>query len=354
MRATPRPSILRGVTLVRCTAAVLVAAGGLGHDAFAAEGPSPAEPVKESPGDYDALYERIRGAVVQVEAERGFAKNLGTGFFIDGEGTLVTTFSAVFKAEKVAVIVGGKKYPAKILLADGRTRLAIIRAKDATETPFLEKAVGETLKVADPLIMVPGTANCPKPYVAGMLSGFEKNYNNYFLPATHLRVNLQATPGCGGAPLLTAGGKVAGVLIYSIEEGKAIYALPIKAVDKLLDDFERSGEARHAWLGVQLEPHTTTPEVVEVVEGSPADKGGMKVGDVLLQLGDFPIGQTTDMLDACFYLRDGEKVAVSVLRDSDKLSLEIVPGVAMKPALHKIIPAKPAIAGDPEKRDAEE
>ena len=83
----------------------------------------------------------------------------------------------------------------------------------------------------------------------GMIAGFDRKCLGRYFSTTHLRVNLPTQRGEAGAPLLNLNGEVVGIVVSSLENNSACYALPIDAAEKIRGDFVRFGEARHGWIG---------------------------------------------------------------------------------------------------------
>ena len=86
-----------------------------------------------------------------------------------------------------------------------------------------------------------------------MVAGFDRKSMGRYFSTTHLRVNLPTQRGEAGAPLLNFQGEVVGILISSVEGGSACYALPIDAAEKIRRDYVRFGDARHGWIGIDVQ-----------------------------------------------------------------------------------------------------
>ena len=87
----------------------------------------------------------------------------------------------------------------------------------------------------------------------GMIAGFDRKYLGRYFSTTHLRVNLPTQRGEAGAPLLNFKGEVVGILVSSVDSGSACYALPIDAAEKIRRDYVRFGDARHGWIGIDVQ-----------------------------------------------------------------------------------------------------
>src|ERR1700720_3962225 len=209
------------------------------------------------------VFERAAKAVVKIHATDRMGALSGTGFFIDPTGTLYTAYSVGGEADNVSVEFKGKKYPARQLLADLRSGIAILKIDAATPTLPIGKS--EELEIATPVVAIGYPLDLSETPCFGMIGGFDRKCLGGYFPTTHLRVNLPPQRGEGGAPLLNLKGEVVGILLYSLENNSSCYALPIDAAEKIRSDLARFGEARHGWIGARVK------EAANAVGGSRAE-----------------------------------------------------------------------------------
>src|SRR5438552_2711251 len=232
------------------------------------------------------VFARAAKAVVKVHGSDEHSEIFGTGFFVDPTGTLYTSYTVGGEAGNFTIEFAGKNYPARQILADVRSGLAMLKV-DAV-TPALPIGKSEQLEVATPVVTVGFPLDLPKTPSFGMIAGFDRKYLGRYFSTTHLRVNLPTQRGEAGAPLLNLKGEVVGILMSSLENNSACYALPIDAAEKIRRDFVRFGEARHGWLGIHVSEAPapgggSRAEMTEIMSGTPAADCGAKAGDILLQ-----------------------------------------------------------------------
>src|SRR5260370_22430942 len=196
------------------------------------------------------VFERCAKAVVKIEATDQHGELSGTGFFVDPTGTLYTAYSVGGEAENVTVEFKGKKYPARQLLADLRSGVAMLKVDWAS--PALPIGSSDRLEIATPVVAIGYPLDLAETPSFGMIAGFDRKCFGGYFPTKHLRVNLPPQRGEGGAPLLNLKGEVVGILLYSFENNSSCYALPIEAAEKIRADFVRFGEPRHGWLGANV------------------------------------------------------------------------------------------------------
>jgi len=294
--------------------------------------------------EVSGVYEQAAPTVVRLKATDGPEQLAGTGFFIDGQGTILTAYAVVGQASSVSVEVNGRTFPAKILGRDPRSGVAVLKI-NANQTPHLEFGEGMRLRPASAVVSVAFPYDLKAEPTFGFVAGFDVKYLTRFFATTHLRANLPIKPGQIGGPLLDSQGKVVGVLMLEIDEGKACYALPIEAAAKVAGDIQRYGEPRHGWMGVGVMPDRSRPEggapvfVDRLYKGTPAEKSGLKAGDEVISIGGRPVREPSDILDAAFFSEVGGKVPVKVKRDGKEQIFTIT--VSARPDSSRIVEPAP-------------
>src|SRR5437016_7987515 len=271
------------------------------------------------------VFERCAKAVVKIEATDQHGELSGTGFFVDPTGTLYTAYSVGGEAENVTVEFKGKKYPARQLLADLRSGIAMLKVDLAS--PALPIGNSDQLEIATPVVAIGYPLDLSETPSFGMITGFDRKCFGGYFPTKHLRVNLPPQRGEGGAPLLNFKGEVVGILLYSFENNSC-YALPIEAAEKLSSDYVRFGEARYGRIGAKVREAASAvegsrAETTEIVKDTPAAESGMKPGDIVLQIGRTKVHEPEDILDASFYLTAGDVVTITVMRGNEKVMFNV-------------------------------
>jgi S1-C subfamily serine protease len=272
------------------------------------------------------VFERCSKAVVKIEATDQHGELSGTGFFIDPTGTLYTAYSVGGEADNITVEFKGKKYPARQLMADLRSGIAMLKVDLAS--PVLPIGNSDQLEIATPVVAIGYPLDLAETPSFGMIAGFDRKCFGGYFPTKHLRVNLPPQRGEGGAPLLDLKGEVVGILLYKFENNSSCYALPIEAAEKIRADFARFGEPRHGWIGANVAEATTPVEgsravTKDIIEGTPAAESGMKAGDVVLQIGRTKVHEPEDILDASFFLTAGDIVPITVMRGNEKITFDV-------------------------------
>src|SRR6187431_3304060 len=247
------------------------------------------------------LFERAAKAVVKIHGVDKHSEICGTGFFVDPTGTLYTAYTVGGEAGNFTVEFGGKKCPARQLVADIRSGTAILKVDETT--PALPIGKSEELELAAPVISIGYPLDLPKTPNFGMIAGFDRKCLGRYFSTIHLRVNAPTQRGEAGAPLLNMKGEVVGIVVSGLENNAACYAVPIEAAEKIRSDFVRFGEARHGWIGIDVaaalnEVEGSTAVFTEIMPGTPAADSGARPGDILLEVGRTKVHQPEDVIDA--------------------------------------------------------
>ena len=352
---SPRlPSGFDGTARDRVKAPALRLAIGLGFAALllpairAQENatPSVAEAISQ---EVRAVFAKCRRAVVKIEARDVHGALSGTGFYIDPDGTILTSYTVGGESHDITVSDGAGKLPALRLVGDPRSGIAILKV-DA-ETPFLTLGKSRGLDVASPVVAIGYPMELPVSPSFGTVAGFDIKHAGRYFATAHLRVNVPVQRGQGGAPLLNMHGEVVGILISSLDAGSAAFALPIEAVEKVRKDFVRFGEVRAGWLGIGVHAASasvagSTAEIDELYDDAPGAKSGLATGDVLLQVGDMKIASPDDVLNAAFFTTAEDELPIKVSRDGKEIVLMATPSDHPS-STHASLPEPPRLHGIP-------
>jgi len=283
----------------------------------------------------NALFDKAKAAVVQVRSgDKGFIL-AGSGFFIDDQGTVLTSSTILGENHSARVVINGVEMDAKILGNDPRSGLAMLRISYGA-SPSLPLAHSGGLESGDGVATIGYPLNLPVAASQGPVSGFDASYLTRLdsplspkgsvaaverFATTHIHANIAISPGEVGGPLLNSRGEVVGLVATSPDDGRSIYALPVEAMAKIIADFNQYGRAKHGWVGVNVRevPDTAhdgrTVRVVQVVPGTPASESGIRAGDTVMRIDAREIYRPSDVLDASFFSQVGANMNVVVRRD---------------------------------------
>ncbi|GAB4243462.1 MAG: hypothetical protein OHK005_07870 [Candidatus Methylacidiphilales bacterium] len=292
-----------------------------------------------APGSFDAISQEVQSvflkaspAVVKVRAFSGTTPLAGTGFFMDGDGTILTAYAVIRDSNRAWIERDGEKIEAQILGRDPRSGLALLKV-DIGKTPFLTFGDPGQLKIASALVAVAYPFNLDAAPSFGLVTGFNAVYSsptfNQFFATTHIRASLDVQPGQIGGPVMNGKGEVMGMLMVATQDQRECFILPSNAMSKIIRDIEQYGEAKHGWVGVGVTSDQGTVAAVSPVavstlyENTPAAECGILPGDRVISVGSRQIRQPSDVLDVAFFSKVGETLPVTVERGGEKRVFEI-------------------------------
>jgi serine protease Do len=317
-----------------------------------------------------SIYEKSCDAIVRVHADRDlwlghfpFVSNhrIGTGFFIDSSGRLLTSATLVDDGDHCWIDWRGQRLTARIVGRDPHTNLALLQAEleQAAEanrrTPALPHGNSDELRIGSTVIAVGFPYDLPSAPVVGFVGGFDAKCGGHVFAIPHIRANCKLSPGQGGGPLLNARGEVVG-LVVATHQGEQCYALPIHGVQKVVADIMHYGEPRHGWVGLGVAERQVGPpaavsnqwqvSVREVFSNTPAAEAGFREGDVLVRIHTNDVHRLGDVLNSVFYYRCGETTTVTMVRDGQTNRVSIVigqrPTRATAQSARRLVPNPPS------------
>ncbi len=262
-------------------------------------------------------------------------KSLGSGFIINHEGYILTNNHVVEGADEIQVqLDGNKKYQAKVIGTDPKTDIAVIKIEAKNISPV---ALGDSdqLQVGDWVLAVGNPFGLDHTVTAGIVSAKGRvigagPYDNF------IQTDASINPGNSGGPLFNLQGQVVGVNTAIVASGQGIgFAIPINMAKQLVPQLMSSGKVTRAWLGVGIQDITSDlaksfnlPDengalISNVFPGSPADKAGLKNGDIIRALNGKEIHESHELPAMVALLPVGQSIDLKVLRDGKELTLKV-------------------------------
>ena len=284
------------------------------------------------------IFDHSKNAVVKIEAMDSHGLLCGSGFFIDPNGTIITSYTIGGESHDIVVSVGDKKFPATRLIGDSRSGIALLKVE--AQTPYLPLGKTDALTLSTPVMTIGYPMDFPITPNFGIVGGFSIKHLDRYFSTTHIRANIPVQRGEGGSPLLNMKGEVIGVLISVIDNGVGCFVLPIEAAEKVRSDFIRFGEVRPGWLGIGLADSSAEgPAINQIVAGAPAEKGGLQKGDFLLEVAGKKISCLGDMLSVSYYFTSGDEIPVTYAHGDEKITVKL--RAVDHPSMHREVALAP-------------
>ena len=275
----------------------------------------------------------------------------GSGVIIDENGLVLTNAHVVEKVDTVSVTLADGTYRDGIVLgSDVITDLALVKIDDLSKSSFAPLGDSEDLEVGDWAIALGTPYGLEKTVTLGIISSLHRDINS--LGFSDKRLDLIQTdaainPGNSGGPLINSNGEVIGIntLVRSGPGAGLGFAIPINLAKTVSEKLLENGEVIHPYLGVQLIslnpkiarehnrdpnslvqlPERTGALIQSIIPNSPAEKAGLRRGDLVIAAEDISINEPKTLLDEVEKAQIGKVFLLNVLRDNKEITINIKP-----------------------------
>ena len=270
------------------------------------------------------------------------ASSLGSGFIINTNGTVVTNNHVIAGADDIIVRVGDKEYKAKVIGADPYMDIAVLRIE--TKDQFKPVSFGDSDKsrVGDWAVAIGNPFGLGGTVTAGIISARNRDINLTRYD-DFIQTDASINQGNSGGPLFNLKGEVIGINTAIIAPGQSGsigigFAIPANAASNVIDQLIKFGETKRGWLGVRIQE--VTKEIAEVErlkkpqgalvasvgENSPADKAGIKAGDIILNFDGKKIDTMRTLPKVVASTEVGKSVELKIWRNKKLISKRLTLG----------------------------
>lgn len=268
--------------------------------------------------------------------------SLGSGVIVSGEGYIITNNHVVEGADAIEVgLADGRKATAKIVGTDPETDLAVIRIKERN-LPVMVLGQPDEARVGDVVLAIGNPFGVGQTVTMGIISAVGRNnlHINHF--ENFIQTDAAINFGNSGGALVDTHGNLLGInsAIYS-QTGGSIgigFAIPVSTARTVLESIIKHGQVVRGWIGI--ESQDITPELADsfglaresgaiiagVVRNGPADRAGVRPGDILLAVEGKPVSSTGDMLNLIAQLEPGAKARLTLMRQNRESTVDVTVG----------------------------
>ncbi len=277
------------------------------------------------------------------EPQQRKERSLGSGFIISEDGYVVTNNHVIENADVIRVNVETDKdtsesFDATLIGADPETDLALLKIDTKHDLPYIAFGDSDALEVGEWVMAIGNPFGLDHTVTAGIISAKGRNirsgpFDNY------IQTDASINPGNSGGPLINADGAVIGINTAIIARGQGIgFAIPSNMAKRVIEQLKTDKKVHRGWIGVNisnLDENTAKALgmkeakgafVAGVIPGQPADKAGIKAGDVIVRVNKTDITTSSELINAIADLPPGAKARLSILRNGKTRSINVVLG----------------------------
>ncbi len=272
---------------------------------------------------------------------------MGSGFLIDTKGYIVTNNHVIDNAVQIKVkLANEKEYDAELVGRDANTDLALIKISAGEDLVPLAMGNSDKLEVGKWVVAIGSPFGLEQTVTAGIVSAKGRvlgsgPYDDY------IQTDASINPGNSGGPLLDMNGKVVGINTAILRNGQGVgFAIPVNLAEEVITQLKKDGKVTRGWLGVGIQD--LTPELAEyygikekkgvlvtdVYKADPADKGGIKINDVITAVDGKKIKSTRDLSRTIANSRVEKEINITIVRDKKEKTVSVELGERKNLARH--------------------
>ncbi|WP_028228087.1 Do family serine endopeptidase [Paraburkholderia ferrariae] len=270
------------------------------------------------------------------------AANLGSGVIVSPDGYILTNQHVIDGADQIEIALSdGRTTNAKVIGIDPETDLAVLKI-NLPNLPTITLGRMDQARVGDVVLAIGNPFGVGQTVTMGIISALGRNHLGINTFENFIQTDAPINPGNSGGALVDVNGNLLGIntAIYSRSGGSLGigFAIPVSTARSVLESIITTGSVTRGWIGV--EPQDVTPEIAEsfglnqksgaivagVLQGGPADKAGIKPGDILLSVNGEEITDTTRLLNVIAQIKPGTDARIHLVRKNKDMDLDVLIG----------------------------
>jgi serine protease DegQ len=283
----------------------------------------------------------------EQDAQSQPENSLGSGVIVSEQGLILTNNHVIATADEIEIALSdGRKMSAKVVGTDPETDLALIKI-EADNLPAITFASSEKLNVGDVVLAIGNPFGVGQTVTQGIISALGRNHLGINTFENFIQTDASINPGNSGGALIDTEGNLVGInsAIYSRSGGSMGigFAIPATLAHQVMNQIAIHGNVTRGWIGIEAQD--ITPELAEsfklklvqgalvagVMRGGPADRAGLRAGDILLTIENKPISDTGSMLNLIAALIPNQKATLKIARAEQTINVVVLIGRRPKP-----------------------
>ncbi|MGF6244882.1 MULTISPECIES: Do family serine endopeptidase [Paraburkholderia] len=290
----------------------------------------------------DPLFRYFFGNKNNSKQQEQPAANLGSGVIVSSEGYILTNQHVVDGADQIEIaLADGRTTTAKVIGVDPETDLAVLKV-NLTNLPTITLGRMDQTRVGDVVLAIGNPFGVGQTVTMGIVSALGRNHLGINTFENFIQTDAAINPGNSGGALVDVNGNLLGIntAIYSRSGGSLGigFAIPVSTARSVLESIITTGSVTRGWIGV--EPQDVTPEIAEsfgleqksgaivagVLKNGPADRAGIKPGDILVSVDGQDITDTTRLLNLIAQIKPGSNAKIHLVRKNHEMDLDVMIG----------------------------
>ena len=276
------------------------------------------------------------------------SSSLGSGVIVSPDGYILTNHHVVEAADQIEVaLADGRKAKAHVIGSDPETDVAVIKIELPGNLPAITFGHPEQAQVGDMVLAIGNPFGVGQTVTMGIISALKRDHLGLNTFESFIQTDAAINPGNSGGALVDINGSLIGInsAIYSPNGGSLGigFAIPANTAKNTMEQIIKQGSVTRGWIGAAVQE--LTPElaesfklgdikgvlITEIIRNSPAEKAGVRRGDILIAIDDRPIESWSAMLETVASQPPGKAVLVKLMRDGEAMNLQLIIGKRPKP-----------------------
>ncbi|MDD3529339.1 MAG: Do family serine endopeptidase [Gallionellaceae bacterium] len=285
----------------------------------------------------DPFFQRFFGVPQQNRTQR--VSNLGSGVIVSEDGYILTNHHVVEAADEIQVALpDGRNLQAELVGSDPETDIAVLRVRQDSLHP-ITFAQPDSLRVGDMVLAVGNPFGVGQTVTMGIVSALGRSHLGINTFENYIQTDAAINPGNSGGALVDAAGNLVGLntAIFSRSGGNLGigFAIPVSLLRQVMDEIVRHGAVVRGWVGIEVQD--INPDIAEsfglrstqgaliagVLRGGPADRAGIRPGDVLLAVDGKPVRDSGSLLQLISALKPGNSAQLRLLRERGEMQMNV-------------------------------
>jgi serine protease DegQ len=295
----------------------------------------------------DPLFRHFFGKDEQGKSEARRSNSLGSGVIVSAQGYVLTNYHVIESADEIEVLLSdNRRAQGKIVGGDPESDLAVIKI-ELPNIPAIVFGRPEAARVGDVVLAIGNPYGVGQTVTLGIVSALGRTQLGISTFENFIQTDAAINPGNSGGALVDANGQLLGIntAIYSRTGGSAGigFAIPANMARQVMDQIIASGSVTRGFIGI--EPQEITPDLAEsfklpknqgvmvagVIRNGPADRAGIKPGDVLIEVEGAPVRDASQMLNLIAQLTPGNNGKLKIVRQGQPMDVTVTVGKRPRP-----------------------